>query len=54
MLCLVRLVEDRLPVWDVPHVPAGAELLAELTVLRLGVAAPVRVVEGDVQQEWRR
>ena len=54
MMCLVRLVEDRLPVRDVPHVPAGAELLAELTVLRLGVAAPVRVVEGDVQQEWRR
>ena len=27
--------------------------LAELPVLRLRVAAPVRVVEGNVEKEWR-
>lgn len=51
-LHLVPLVVPGLPVGDEPHAfLAGAEALAEGPVLRLVVAAAVRVVEPDVQEE---
>ena len=50
---LVRPVEDWLPVRDDSHPAPSAVVLAELSVLGLGVAATVRVVEGNVEEEWR-
>ena len=52
-LHLVRFIEDWLPVRNVPHLPSSAVPLTELPVLRLRVAAPVRVVEGNIEEEWR-
>ena len=50
---LVGSVEDGLPVRDLSHLASRPVVLAELSVLGLGVAAPVRVVEGDVEEERR-
>ena len=50
---LVWLVENWLPVRDLsPGAPSTVQL-AELPVLGLGVAAPVRVVEANVEEERR-
>ena len=50
---LLRFVKDRLPVRNDAHPASSAVVLAELPVLWLGVPAPVRVVEGNVEEEGR-